>query len=149
MTRQTTITADMTVEEIRAALFGPVTARAIIHRRAPEREMQAHIEAMLADCGWRFHHETDSRKSDAGWPDLVCVRVLRRYEANGALNLPFVLFLELKTEAGKLRPQQQELWAELDQLDSDEVRFAIVRPSTLAPIEAMITRGWLPERAAL
>ena len=134
---------------VNTATYERLIARAIIHRRAPEREMQAHIEAMLADCGWRFHHETDSRKSDAGWPDLVCIRVLRRYEANGEINLPFVLFLELKTETGKLRPQQQELWDELDQLDSDEVRFAIVRPSTLAPIEAMITRGWLPEGAAL
>ena len=39
-----------------------------------ERHLQATIEEELRLRGWRFYHSHDSRRSVAGFPDLVCLR---------------------------------------------------------------------------
>ncbi len=36
-----------------------------------EAEWQRQVEEMAARLGWLYHHETDSRKSAAGAPDLM------------------------------------------------------------------------------
>lgn len=46
--------------------------------------------------GWAIYHTHDSRRSVAGFPDLVLVRER-------------VMFVELKTDAGKTSPAQN-LW---------------------------------------
>ena len=64
---------------------------------------------------WKWHHETDSRKSKAGLPDLILVRRGR------------CIFAELKTEKGKLRPAQADWVAELEAVEGVEVY--VWRPS--------------------
>lgn len=51
-------------------------------------------------CGWHVYHTYDSRRSDAGYPDLTLVR-------NRVL-----LFRELKARRGRMTEEQQE-WGQL------------------------------------
>lgn len=60
-----------------------------------EDEFAKRIEETMDWLGLRWHHETDSRKSKAGFPDYCVVG-------------PFgVLFLEIKSSKGRVSPQQQ------------------------------------------
>lgn len=118
----------------------PEESRAFLQANAPERDLQKHLEYLLSFYGWRHHHETDSRKSAAGWPDLVAVRIRDRLTAHGQPRYPWVLFLEVKSAKGSLRDEQAALWAELAKVQNDsvEIRCAVVRPSNLNEIEALI-----------
>jgi hypothetical protein len=66
--------------------------------RVPEAEFQGIIVAFAERMGWWTYHTRDSIGSNPGWPDLV----LARYEGPHCR----VLFRELKTAKGKLRPEQ-------------------------------------------
>lgn len=60
-----------------------------------EAEYAQRIEETANFLGLRWHHETDSRKSKAGFPDYVFVG-------------PYgVLFLEIKSDKGTVTPQQK------------------------------------------
>jgi hypothetical protein len=61
--------------------------------------MGAVVEAARL-CGWLVYHPFDSRRSQAGFPDLVCVRER-------------VLFCELKSAKGKLSEAQADWLASL------------------------------------
>ena len=61
-----------------------------------EKTFQARVEALGRLRGWRVYHTHDSRRSEAGFPDLVCVRP------------PVVVFAELKRPGGHLGRKQQE-----------------------------------------
>lgn len=74
--------------------------------------------------GWRWHHETDSRRSKAGLPDLILVRRGR------------VIFAELKTERGKLRPAQRDWIADLEAVEG--VETYVWRPSMWHEIERIL-----------
>lgn len=65
-----------------------------------EAALQAAVVDMARRCGYLHMHIHDSRKSSgAGFPDLVlCHR-----------NTGRVIFVELKSAKGKLRPEQ-EVW---------------------------------------
>lgn len=64
-----------------------------------EKEWQSQVVELARHCGWkRIYHTFDSRRSAFGFPDLVMVRER-------------VLYVELKTEKGKLSPSQEE-WIE-------------------------------------
>lgn len=66
-------------------------------------------------CDWyhlRWHHETDSRRSKAGFPDLVIVGNT-------------VLFAELKTQTGRLTLEQHQ-W--IDTLRNAGAEVHIWRP---------------------
>lgn len=73
-------------------------------RTAPKPALPDLTEAQLLDnvrklsllTGWLFYHTFDSRRSDAGWPDTVLLNVRQRR----------ILFVELKTRTGRLRPMQ-------------------------------------------
>jgi hypothetical protein len=62
-----------------------------------ERQLQDAVIEAAKMFGWLHYHTHDSRRSAAGFPDLVLAR--RRD----------VLFVELKSEKGRLRPEQ-EAW---------------------------------------
>lgn len=79
-----------------------------------EAQLQNHVQQLLDAGGWTWHHETDSRKSKAGFPDLVMV-----HPQHG------VLWRELKTEKGRLRPDQTR-W--LDSLHSAGEDADVWRP---------------------
>jgi hypothetical protein len=58
-----------------------------------EKEFLAGVRGLARLCRWREYHTHDSRRSAPGFPDLVLVRER-------------VVFAELKSEAGKLTPEQ-------------------------------------------
>lgn len=64
-----------------------------------EAEFAKRIEETANYLGLRWHHETDSRKSKAGFPDYTFVGL------NG------IMFLEIKADKGRVSPQQQA-WIE-------------------------------------
>lgn len=63
-----------------------------------EAEFQAAVVELALRCGCLVWHDFDSRKNAAGFPDLVIVHPNKRR----------VLFVELKSERGRVRPEQQE-----------------------------------------
>ena len=65
--------------------------------------------------GWWVFHDHDSRKNQAGFPDLVLIRP------------PRVMFLELKRETGKLTTAQGEVLGLLE--DCPGVESRVARPS--------------------
>lgn len=87
------------------------------HLGVVEAEVQHTIEQELTLRGWLWFHDQDARRNNAGLPDLICVHPLG-----------VVAFLEVKSETGKLRPQQQ-LWRA--SLLRAGVEYHVVRPSNL------------------
>ena len=77
------------------------TAAAQGHMR--EVDLQSACEETAARYGWTVYHETDSRKSPKGLPDLIMLSPIQR---DGSVVLAM---LELKTEKGKLT-EDQEIW---------------------------------------
>ncbi len=61
-----------------------------------EDDLLDHVTELATWAGWTWHHETDSRKTRAGFPDLVLVHPRKRR----------VLWAELKSATGRLRPEQ-------------------------------------------
>lgn len=59
-----------------------------------EKQFHALVVQLAKLCGWAVYHTRDSRRSDFGWPDLVLCRP------------PRILFVEVKTEAGEVKPEQ-------------------------------------------
>lgn len=72
-----------------------------------EEDLQSSVIEMAKHRGWKFYHPYDSRRSVAGWPDLVLVRGDR------------TLFRELKREKGYPTPDQREWLAALEQAGND------------------------------
>lgn len=91
-----------------------------------EAELQGVIIEMAELYGWVWHHETDSRRTRPGFPDLVLVRP------------PTVMFIECKTVRGRIRPDQQT-W--LDALEGcDRVVSSVVRPGDLDDLTTALMR---------
>lgn len=75
-------------------------------RTVSERSWQAQVEQTLALCGFdRVYHTFDSRRSRAGFPDIVATRI----RPDGWT----MLFVELKSEVGKLSDEQRQWLADL------------------------------------
>lgn len=79
-----------------------------------EKQFQAEVIKEAKRRGWRCFHVHDSRKSEAGWPDLVLVR-------------DRVVFAELKSEGGRLTADQKT-WVEL--LGGAGAEVYVWRPSS-------------------
>lgn len=88
-----------------------------------ERDWQATVLQYAALRGWRAYHNPDSRRSTAGFPDLVLVR------------RPHVVFAELKSDTGRLRPEQVT-W--LDELRACGVTAVVWRPSDWPHVERVL-----------
>lgn len=61
-----------------------------------EKQLQQHVLDLARLLGWRAYHTFDSRHSAAGFPDLVLIKP------------PRLLFVELKSDKGKLSSAQVE-----------------------------------------
>ncbi len=64
-----------------------------------EKVFERQVKDLAKVFGWRYYHTWRSIHSPAGFPDVVMVRA------------PRLIFAELKTEIGKLTPDQ-EAWLE-------------------------------------
>ena len=108
-----------------------------------EAAFQQQVLNLAGYYGWRSYHTHDSRRSQAGFPDLVLVRG------------PELIFAELKTDTGRVRPEQQEwiaalqaisteLVVDLEQLDHDShacVDVYLWRPRDFDELHARLARG--------
>jgi len=92
----------------------------------PEKHFQAQVVELARLSGWLCYHTHDSRRSVAGFPDLVLVRV------------PVVLFAELKSESGRVRAGQGQWLEALG--DSESVEARLWRPSDWPEIEEALRR---------
>lgn len=65
---------------------------------APEAKLQARIETYCADRGLYCFHDRSRKKNDPGFPDCVI-----------ACRAGRVVWLELKSKCGRLRPDQRRV----------------------------------------
>lgn len=76
-------------------------AEVVPHRRfRSESVFQRWVERLAALRGWVSFHDRDSRRNMAGLPDLLLIRER-------------VVWMELKSSRGKLRPEQEAFIAAL------------------------------------
>ena len=80
-----------------------------------EKGFMETITDLAEHKGWFHYHTHDSRRSTAGFPDLVLIKP------------PHVLFLEVKRENGKLSVAQADVLSML--WGCNDVQAAVVRPS--------------------
>lgn len=90
---------------------------------------EAAFQTLVVDLarwlGWACWHDNDSRRNDAGWPDLVLVRDER------------MIVAELKTERGRLRAEQA-YWMRL-LLRVQGVEYRLWRPRDWETIVRTLT----------
>ena len=77
----------------------------------PEGDFQENCETVARAYGWTVYHAADSRKSDAGLPDLI---MFSRVLEDGRRVLAMI---ELKTNKGKPTQVQEEWLLGLSQVD--------------------------------
>jgi hypothetical protein len=80
-----------------------------------EKQWQNTVVELAEWLGWWVFHDHDSRRNQAGFPDLCLVRP------------PRVAFVELKRESGRLTPTQTEVLGLLEACPGVETMVA--RPS--------------------
>lgn len=91
-----------------------------------EKQFTQQIRDLARLTGWKIYHTWNSIHSEKGFPDFVMVRGGR------------LIFAELKTEDGKVTPEQQE-W--LDLLGaSGKCEVYLWRPSNWDEIQEVLTR---------
>ncbi len=91
-----------------------------------ETDFEGFVEETATRFGWKLHHETDSRKSRRGFPDLVLVGFHQ------------VLWRELKTATGKVSPEQEE-WLRVLQENGQDAK--VWRPEDVAEVLADLSFG--------
>ena len=102
-----------------------------IHDRSiSEAALQKSLVEVAEMYGWQLHHEVDSRRSKPGLPDLICA-----HHKHG------VVFIELKSERGYLKPEQR-VWR--DTLVAAGARYYVFRPRDRFVADAMFARGEMP-----
>lgn len=112
----------------------PELARNLLDKQVTELAWQKSIIELAEEyCGWLVFHDQDSRKNNPGFPDLVMA-----HHRHG------VVYLECKTEDGKVR-REQRLWIWTLQ-QAGEVA-AIVRPSDRDWVDRIIRDG--PDEEAM
>ena len=96
-----------------------------------EKQFQGQVVTLAKYCGWMAYHTLDSRGSTAGFPDLVLLRP------------PLLLLAELKSEKGRIRPEQK-VWATalkiIAGLPGSPVRYYLWRPSDLDEISRILDK---------
>lgn len=98
--------------------------------QTPEAVFQAQVVQLAGFYGWLIYHTHDSRRSQPGFPDLVLVR--------GAE----LLFVELKTASGRVRPEQQ-MWLDALRVVQEAVAITAAAAADLPPV-AVESLLWRP-----
>jgi hypothetical protein len=99
-------------------------AAALLHGDVSEVELQATIIEGARRFGWLVYHTHDSRRSAAGFPDLVLARDAE------------VIFAELKSEKGRISDDQKTWLATL----GTAAEVHVWRPSDLDSALARLAR---------
>jgi hypothetical protein len=107
-----------------AVLQGDVLPAEAVRPRMTEAMLLAHVLRRLKALGWAAYHTHDSRRSQAGYPDIAAVRGSR------------LLYAELKSRTGVLTVEQR-LW--LDALWSAGAECYVWRPDDLDWIDEVLT----------
>jgi hypothetical protein len=97
-------------------------------RPLSERKWQAQVVQVARLHGWWVYHTYDSRRSQPGLPDLILVRER-------------VVFAELKTDTGRLTPDQR---ACLDALQAAGAEVYVWRPRDFELISPTLRRSPSP-----
>ena len=79
----------------------PDEYRKLLAEAMSEKDLQTHVRRVAKVNGWRAFCWWSSQHSPAGWPDLVLVREVNESQAH-------MIFVELKSEKGKVGPEQEE-----------------------------------------
>lgn len=87
-----------------------------------EKQWDAQVRELCRMLGWRRYHTLRSKGSPSGYPDLTLVR-------------DRVVFIELKTEKGKLSDRQRD-W--LEALLNAGAEAYVARPSDLQAVSAVL-----------
>ena len=91
-----------------------------------ERAFLAQVRELARLKSWATFHPLRSDNSEPGWPDLALCKP------------PFLWFLELKSERGRVTLEQQQ-W--VDRLNLVRlVGASIMRPSDFSQIEKILTK---------
>ena len=98
-----------------------------------EAELQEAVREIAKQCSWLFYHTYRSKRSPAGFPDLVLVRP------------PRVVFAELKSDTGKLTREQRTWIAKL--LSCGEAY--VWRPGDLDLIAEVLSTRYRDERPVI
>jgi hypothetical protein len=107
-----------------AVLQGATVDPNAVRVRMTEAALLAHVLRQLKALGWAAYHTHDSRRSEAGYPDIAAVRGSR------------LLYAELKSRTGVLTVEQR-LW--LDALWSAGAEVYVFRPDDLDWITEVLT----------
>ena len=101
-------------------------SRRVLNHEITEKQHQDRIVELCHRLGYYVYHTYDSRKSESGYPDLTIIR------GHGKP----VIFIEVKSERGKLTPAQLKVGSLL--LDSKEVVYLFSKPSQWDLIELLL-----------
>jgi hypothetical protein len=107
-----------------------------------EAQFQAQVVQLAGLLGWSWYHTHDSRRSPAGFPDLVLWHpgdVIRERGVRGPerrVNARFLL-AELKTDKGRLSPEQRDTIATMAQAG---VAVHLWRPRDFDDVKAVLER---------
>ena len=96
----------------------PATYRAMQAAQMREDALQAQVEQIARSLGWLVYHTHDSRRSAAGFPDVVAVHPRRGR----------IVWAELKSGKGRVSDAQHE-W--LDALTEAGAEVYVWRPADL------------------
>lgn len=99
-------------------------AKAMMQAAITESELQGFVTTLARLHGWLAYHTHDSRRSEAGFPDLTMVRGNR------------IIFAELKSEKGRVTPAQQK-WLDAISASSGAESY-VWRPSDLDTIDDVL-----------
>ena len=82
-----------------------------------ERLFTEQVRKAAIVTGWKFYHTHNSMFSAKGYPDICLAKSGRLW------------FAELKTETGKVSPEQQEWIDAINEVETPFVRAIVLRPS--------------------
>jgi hypothetical protein len=89
-----------------------------------EAQWQRQVTDLAELLGWRWAHNADSRRTQAGQPDLTLIRER-------------VVYAELKTDTGRVRPEQESFMAALRAAGAE---VYVWRPGDFAQVRATLER---------
>jgi hypothetical protein len=97
-----------------------------------EAQLQNQVIRLAETFGWSWYHTHDSRRSPAGFPDLVLAR-------DG-----WLIFAELKRQGQSPTKKQQEWLSALGAVNrrTGWVTVAVWHPQDLPRIQTMLRSGW-------